>query len=620
MKIKFGKYFLFVLAMLSLFFTQGCAEKPELNDFVSEEELAADILSDSKDEDPEQDLPVEDEWAKFAESFDVKNLKPSPYDTITDEGYTLKLERSVLQKDYMKDIELSFSSDVACWTEWTYSMEISIDGSWYTVPLPIGFTEEPLVVGNGITETLKIPFSKCDFLPIGTYRIVKKIGSDYVAVEFEIVESVNENFKFDVSRLSPTKYPNAVKDSDVMYCEPSTVRKDSLTDINFYFRIYDGYLPVGGWSIQVRELEVLIDGVWYNALDFWYEFVPHEYETYILSEPEGGGWGDIVGEYRCKPLPLTTIYKNLPAGTYRIVDKVNGRYYYAEFEIVDSDTVDFDILELSDIEISSDCGYSMVLEPAVIVKSESPDMKVSVVSSESSEVAYFGYDFRLEVLKDGSWYTVRDGGYNPLEGILGVGGGSTLEQTIPYDVMFDELVPGTYRIIKDILGEVSHQRWNIAAEFEIVDSEEFSFDVSELSPSKYSDNIESDPTLLSLNPTVVKKDALVDIEISYGREDLFTIEEIDGELQTVYKYGETYFYLEVFIDGVWYDISSFWGSYIPWQYNEDYVYIFHDKPVLLADCPTQTFPLTTSFKHLPVGRYRIVKNVDGWKSAEFVIE
>lgn len=148
---------------------------------------------------------------------------------------------------------------------------------------------------------------------------------------------------------------------------------------------------------------------------------------------------------------------------------------------------------------------------------------------------------------------------------------------------------------------------------------EFEFDVSKLMPSKYSDIIESDPTLLSLNPIVVRKDDLTDIEISYGREDLFTIEEIDGEFQRLSKYGENYFYLEIFIDGVWYDISSVYESYIPAQYW-DYGFAFPDVPVPLDSCPTQMLYMTTAFQNLPEGRYRVVKDVDGWKYAEFVIE
>lgn len=183
---------------------------------------------------------------------------------------------------------------------------------------------------------------------------------------------------------------------------------------------------------------------------------------------------------------------------------------------------------------------------------------------------------------------------------------------------FPEIIPDEPEIVmpEDSIQDASSNSDDPSVEPEV---EEFEFDVSKLTPSKYSDIIESDPTLLSLNPTVVKKDSLVDIEISYGREDLFTTEEIDGEFQRLPKYGDKYFYLEIFIDGVWYNISSVWESYIPEQYW-DYGFAFPDVPVPLDSCPAQTLYMTTAFQNLPVGRYRIVKDVDGWKYAEFVIE
>lgn len=134
---------------------------------------------------------------------------------------------------------------------------------------------------------------------------------------------------------------------------------------------------------------------------------------------------------------------------------------------------------------------------------------------------------------------------------------------------------------------------------------DFTFDVSKLTPTKYSDAVE-DSSLLSLNPTVVKKGNLVDIEVSYGNE---SAEGYCGRAYTV----------EVFIDGNWYDILGDYKSFVPEQYG-DSAFIFTDEAVPLFQINKQIVPMTTAFQNLPVGRYRVVKELNGLKYAEFTIE
>ena len=170
---------------------------------------------------------------------------------------------------------------------------------------------------------------------------------------------------------------------------------------------------------------------------------------------------------------------------------------------------------------------------------------------------------------------------------------------------FPEIIPDEPEIVmpEDPIQDASSNSDEPSVEPEV---EEFEFDVSKLTPSKYSDIIESDPTLLSLNPTVVKKDSLVDIEISYGNENA------NGYC------GRTYV-IETFIDGNWYDIIGDYKSFVPKQYW-DLAFTFTEDLVPLWLINKQTIPVTTSFQNLPIGRYRVVKELNGWKYAEFVIE
>ena len=61
---------------------------------------------------------------------------------------------------------------------------------------------------------------------------------------------------------------------------------------------------------------------------------------------------------------------------------------------------------------------------------------------------------------------------------------------------------------------------------------------------------------------------------------------------------------------------------IPDEYSENLGLLFAIPTieVYLDNINTWTVPTGTVLSGLPVGRYRIVKDVDGWKYAEFVIE
>ncbi len=132
----------------------------------------------------------------------------------------------------------------------------------------------------------------------------------------------------------------------------------------------------------------------------------------------------------------------------------------------------------------------------------------------------------------------------------------------------------------------------------------FTFDISKLIPTKYT-NVVEDLTILSIEPSIVQKDNLVDIEITYGKEGA------EG-------YCGRFYAIEVYIDGIWYDIMNEYKSFVPGEY---YVALdFPEDPIPMFEINKQTVPMTTAYKYLPVGRYRIVKNMYGWKAVEFIIE
>ena len=186
---------------------------------------------------------------------------------------------------------------------------------------------------------------------------------------------------------------------------------------------------------------------------------------------------------------------------------------------------------------------------------------------------------------------------------------------------FPEIIPDEPEIVmpEDPIQDASSNSDEPSVEPEV---EEFEFDVSKLTPSKYSDIIESDPTLLSLNPTVVKKDSFVDIIISFGNESLKKVDVVDGKEVNSSPLGDYKWELEVLIDDVWYNVMGDLEKFIPDEYSENLGLLFAVPTieVYLDHVNTWTIPTGTVLSGLPVGRYRVVKDVDGWKYAEFVIE
>ncbi len=440
-------------------------------------------------------------------------------------------------------------------------------------------------------------------------------------------------FTFDVSKLTPTKYPDAVEDSSLLSLNPTVVRKGNLIDVEISY----GNENANGYCGRAYIIEVFIDGNWYDIIGDYKSFVPEQYWdlAFAFTEDPVPLW-----QINKQTIPVTTSFENLPIGRYRVVKELNG-WKYAEFEIVDSKDFNFDVSKLTPTKYLDAVEDSELLsvEPKVLSKNNLIDItisfgneslkKVDVIDGKEVNSSLLGdYKWELEVLIDDVWYNVMGDlekfipdEYSENLGLLFAV--PTIEVyldhvntwTIPTGTVLSGLPVGRYRIVKNVDG------WKYA-EFEIVDSKDFNFDVSKLSQSKHGDSIVEDLTMLSVNPTVIRTQDPEDIEISFGKEGIGVVEESGGILFFVGPYGGWSYEIEVCIDDVWYSIWDGVYAFIPEEYSSSWetAFAFPAEVVGLDKVNRQTVPTGTVLSGLPVGRYRIVKDVDGWKYAEFVIE
>ncbi|MBQ2916445.1 MAG: hypothetical protein IJE51_06605 [Clostridia bacterium] len=449
-------------------------------------------------------------------------------------------------------------------------------------------------------------------------------NSDEPSVELEV-----EEFEFDVSMLTITKYPDAVEDSSYLSLNPTVVRKGNLIDVEISY----GNENANGYCGRAYIIEVFIDGNWYDIVGDYKSFVPEQYgdSTFAFTEDPVPLW-----QINKQTIPVTTSFQNLPIGRYRVVKELNG-WKYAEFEIVDSKDFNFDVSKLTPTKYLDAVEDSELLsvEPKVLSKNNLIDItisfgneslkKVDVVDGKEVNSSPLGdYKWELEVLIDDVWYNVMGDlekfipdEYSENLGLLFAI--PTIEVyldnintwTVPTGTVLSGLPVGRYRIVKDVDG------WKYA-EFEIVDSKDLNFDVSKLISTQYPE-VTEDLTLFSVEPTIFSKNNMVDLTMTFGKEGYGTV---DDSMFYVGPYCGYDYTLEVYIDGTWYSIFGDVEKFVPAEYLSKWEesFTFPAGIIPLNQVRTQAVPTGTVLSGLPVGRYRIVKDVDGWKYAEFVIE
>ncbi len=287
-------------------------------------------------------------------------------------------------------------------------------------------------------------------------------NSDEPSVEPEV-----EEFEFDVSKLTPTKYPDAVEDPSLLSLNPTVVRKGNLIDVEISY----GNENANGYCGRAYIIEVFIDGNWYDIVGDYKSFVPEQYwdSTFAFNE-------DAVPLFQInrQTIPMTTSFENLPIGRYRVVKELNG-WKYAEFEIVDSKDLNFDVSKLISTqypEATEDLTLFFV-ESTILSKDNMVDLTMTFGKEGYGTVddsmfyvgPYCGYDYTLEVYIDGTWYSIFGDveKFVPAEylskweesftfpaGIIPLNRVST--KSVPTGTVLSGLPVGRYRIVKDVDG------------------------------------------------------------------------------------------------------------------------------------------------------------------------
>ncbi|MBQ6809378.1 MAG: hypothetical protein IJP09_01555 [Clostridia bacterium] len=349
MKMNFKKFLPIIFMGLLLLLIQACTNPPDVVD------PNPPVVSDPEPEDSKPD--INEDLPNF--SFDDVELSGSAMPGVVPQDSTLlSVEPSVIKKGEFVDLVVSYGHESLenKYGEQTYYLEVYHNGRWHDTASVMYdfvpgkywgtlryFSSEKAHLWEPATQTIPLTTAYKN-LPVGRYRILKDVDG-WKSVEFVIQDPESDypvipeptEFTFDVSKLTPTKYPDAVENKAIVYCEPSVAQKENMEDLVLYVCTTD-HIFAGGYSEQVRNLEVLIDGVWYDALGLgiggskvWEDFVPYDYAGYMLFDLESSGSVDFDGYKYSWKVPLTTIFKNLPVGTYRFV--IPWGNMYAEFTI-----------------------------------------------------------------------------------------------------------------------------------------------------------------------------------------------------------------------------------------------------------------------------------------------